>query len=61
MRYYVEDKNMNEWKKIAKAYAKKVDCELIFVNNESFGIETKKGQFKHIYIDELEELLGGAK
>ena len=55
--YTMKDNQMHEWKQIAKAYAKKVSAELVFVNAESFGIEHKDGTLQHIYIDELIELL----
>lgn len=55
---YCTEKQMDDWKQICKAYARKVGAELIFVNETSFGIE-KNGQFQHIYIDELYEMLGG--
>ena len=57
-RYVLKDNQMDEWKEICRAYAKRENANLIFVNETSFGIE-KNGQFQHIYIDELEALLKG--
>ena len=59
-RLTMTDKQMPEWKIICKAWAKKHNAELIFVNNQSFGVEIN-GQLRHIYIDELAEMVKGEK
>ena len=51
---------MNEWREICSAYARKVNAKLLFVNEDSFGIEYPDGTLRHIYVDELVELLGGS-
>lgn len=51
------DKQMNEWKEICKAFAEKFGYKLLFVNDESCGVELKDGQFKHIYAEEMAEIL----
>lgn len=57
METYVLNKNqMDDWKEICKAFAKRENANLVFVNETSFGIE-KNGQFQHIYIDELMDIL----
>lgn len=55
---YVEEKNMSEWKLICKEWCKKNNAKLLFVNSESFGCEMPDGQLKHIYIEELIDILG---
>ena len=57
--YTMDDSQMGEWKEICKAYAKKVNADLLFVNETSFGIQLPSGELQHIYIDELVHLLGG--
>lgn len=54
--YAVTEKQMKDWTDICTAYAKKIGAELLFVNETSMGIE-KGGEFRHIYIDELAEIL----
>ena len=55
---YAMNKNqMEDWKQICKEYAKKVNAELLFVNETSFGIQLPNGELQHIYIDELVNLL----
>ena len=56
-RYYVSKDQMAEWKQICQAYARKVGAKLLFVNESSMGLEYPNGNMKHIYIDELENLL----
>lgn len=56
--YYVSKTQMNDWKQIAKAYARKVGAELLFVNENSFGIEYPDGTMRHIRIEDLADLLG---
>lgn len=55
--YTMSPYQMGEWKAICRAYARKVDAELVFVNETSFGIQFKDGTCQHIYIDELAEIL----
>ena len=54
---YVKEKDMDDWKLICKEWCKKNNAELLFVNSESFGCEMPNGQLRHIYVDELVELL----
>lgn len=49
--------NYDEWKRICKAWCKKNKTKLLFVTEDSFGCETENGALKHIYYDELIELL----
>lgn len=53
----LDDSQMGEWTQICRAYARKIGAELIFVNNTSMGIQTKEGELRHIYIDELYDIL----
>lgn len=55
--YYVEDKHMQEWEQICKAYAKMVGAELLFVNSTSCGLAYKDGRLEHLYIDEMVDVL----
>lgn len=48
---------MDDWKAIAKAFADEQKAELLFVNEQSFGIQLPNGSFSHIYIDELKDYL----
>lgn len=57
--YTVNEKQMDEWKAICKAFAKKINAKLLFVNETSCGVEMPDGNFSHIYIDEMYEYLGG--
>ena len=54
--YYVDD--LSEWKAICKAYAKREHAELLFVNDTGMGVEYPNGEMRHIYIDELIDILG---
>jgi hypothetical protein len=54
--YAANDSQMKDWESICKAYAKKVDAELLFVNETSCGLQYKDGSFAHIYIEELAEM-----
>lgn len=53
--YYVPEKLMRDWKNICKKYCEDRGYTLLFVNNSSFGYETKEGNLVHKYIDELKE------
>ena len=55
------EKQMKEWTEICEAFAKKFGYKLLFVNDESCGVELKDGQFKHIYAEEMAEILRRAK
>lgn len=59
--YAVNDNQMEEWKTICKAFAKKVGAELLFVNHESCGIQYPNGAMQHVYIDEMITYLKGEK
>ena len=48
---------MSEWKAICRAFAKKQGAKLVFVNENSMGLEYPDGVLQHIYIDELLEYL----
>lgn len=50
-------KLMEEWRQVCEAYCKKVNAELLFVNEYDFGLQYQNGQFGHIYADELEQIL----
>lgn len=48
---------MDELKKIAKAYCKKIGAELLFVKEDSFGYMDKNERCIHLYFDELAQIL----
>jgi hypothetical protein len=48
---------MDDWKQICKAFAKKINASLVFVNETSCGVQYQNGSFGHIYIDEMVEYL----
>lgn len=52
-----DEKLMEEWRQVCEAYSKKVNAELLFVNDYDFGLQYADGQFGHIYADELEGIL----
>lgn len=52
-----QSKYMKEWTEICQAYCNKVGAELLFVNQSDFGCEMPNGELRHIYADELAELL----
>ena len=58
--YAVTPSQMGEGEQICKAFAKKVGAELLFVNEESCGIQYPNGTMQHIYINEMVEILKGA-
>lgn len=53
----VSDAQMDDWREICKAFAKKVGAKLVFINNSSCGLEFENGTFKHVYISEMKEYL----
>ena len=46
-----------DWVEICSAFAKRFGYKLLFVNDNSCGVELKDGQFKHIYAEEMAEIL----
>lgn len=57
MMYFVRENQMKDWRGMWQDFAKKINAELLFVNDTSCGVKFKDGTFKHIYIDELQEYL----
>ena len=55
--YTVSAEQMKEWEAICRAFAKKQGAKLVFVNENSMGLEYPDGVLQHIYIDELVEYL----
>lgn len=55
--YVMNEKQIPVWREICNQYAKKINAKLLFVNEESFGVEMSDGSIRHIYIDELQEIL----
>lgn len=55
--YAMNETQMGDWKQICATFAKKIDAELLFVNETSCGVQYKNGTFGHIYIDEMAEYL----
>ena len=48
---------MDEWKEICRVFCKKHNAKLLFVKDDSFGMETADGNLHHIYVGELVEIL----
>ena len=48
---------MSEWEEICKAFAKKVNAKLLFVNETSCGLEYNDGTFAHVLIEDMVEYL----
>lgn len=46
-----------EWEAICKTFCEKIGAELLFVNDDNFGYQTKDGQLVHMYANELEQYL----
>lgn len=58
----VSNAQMSDWKQICRAYAKKYNADLLFVNAQSCGVQYRDtGAFHHIYIDEMQEILSKDK
>ena len=57
MIYTIDDSQMADWKDICKAFARREHAELVFVNNTGMGIEYPNGTMRHIYVDELYQIL----
>lgn len=55
--YAVSNEQMPEWKMICAVFADKIGAKLLFVNAVSCGVELSDGSFKHIYIQEMADLL----
>lgn len=51
------NKQLEDWREICKAFAKKFGYSLLFVNEDSCGVELSDGSFKHIYAEEMAEIL----
>lgn len=56
-----DDKYMKEWKEICQTFCNKIGAELLFVNSDNFGYQTKDGELVHMYADELEQYLKNNK
>lgn len=48
---------MADWNAICKAFAKREGATLLFTNENSMGLEYPNGTFRHIYIEELANIL----
>lgn len=57
MTFYADRRHMNEWKDICRAFARREGAELLFVNEASMGLAYADGSLRHIYIDELANIL----
>ena len=57
----MSDKQMKEWREICEKFAERFGYKLLFVNEVSCGVELSDGQFKHIYAEEMAEILKRAK
>lgn len=55
----VNEAYMDEWRRICAAYCAKANAELLFVNSDNFGVQYQDGTFRHIYADELVQILDG--
>lgn len=53
----MSEKQMPEWRAICRAFAKRENAKLLFVNETSMGIEYQNGTMRHISIEELLEIL----
>ena len=53
----MSEEQMPDWTEICNAFAKKMDAELLFVNNTSCGLQYPDGSLHHIYVDEMMEIL----
>ena len=47
----------SDWHKICEMFARRFGYKLLFVKDVSCGVELPNGQFKHIYAEEMAELL----
>ncbi len=55
--YAVNENQMKDWKEICEEVARRRNAKLLFVNETSCGLQLENGQFEHIYIDEMTELV----
>lgn len=55
--YTMNSSQMPTWNKICEEFAKKINAELIFVNETSCGIQYSNGIVEHVYIDEVKDFL----
>lgn len=55
--YAMSPSQMPDWKEICRAFADKIDAELLWVNETSCGVQYKDGSFGHILIEDMMEYL----
>lgn len=55
--YTIPETQMDIWEQICKAFAKRYNAKLLFVNDCSCGIMYDNGSFAHVYVDEMIEIL----
>ena len=55
--YAMSPSQMSDWRQICKAFADKIDAELLFVNETSCGVQYKDGSFGHILVEDMMEYL----
>ena len=53
----VKDKDMEEWKQICNAFAKKLNAEIVFVNNTSCGLQFANGEMAKYSVERMAEIL----
>ena len=53
----LKESQMDDWRAICAKVAEKLKAELLFVNDTSCGLQLSDGQFSHIYVDEMAELV----
>ena len=53
----IAEDQMNEWKAICEAFAKKVGAKLVFVNETGCGLEYPDGTHCHTSIEEMQRFL----
>ncbi len=56
-RFTMSDAQMPEWTEICKAFAKKQNAKLVFVNNTSCGLEYTDGTHQHVTIQGMADFL----
>ena len=52
----VSEKDMDEWKAICEAFAKKVGAKLVFVNETGCGLELLDGTLWHPTVEDMTEV-----
>ena len=55
--YVMSKAQMQDWRDICKAYADKHNAKLLWVNDTSCGVEYKNGQFHHILVQDMINIL----